>query len=120
MKTMPYLSIVGSIMYFMVCTRPDVAHGVGVISRFMGNLRREHWNVVKWLLRYLSGTADHGILYRGTENSSCQVSGLVDLNFIADLDKRRSIKIYVFILNRGVVSWKASLQPVVALSTTEV
>ena len=42
MKTVPYSSAVGSIMYSMVCTRPDVAHGVGVVSRFMGNPGREH------------------------------------------------------------------------------
>ena len=42
MKTLPYSSAVGSIMYSMVCTRPDVAHGVGVVSRFMGNRGREH------------------------------------------------------------------------------
>ncbi|KAH9679839.1 hypothetical protein KPL71_026297 [Citrus sinensis] len=118
-KSVPYSSAVGSIMYSMVCTRPDVAYSVGVVSRFMGNPGREHWNAVKWLLRYMNGTANHGILYGGSENNSCQVSGFVDSDFAADLDKRRSITGYVFILNGGAVSWKASLQSVVALSTTE-
>ncbi|KAH9781363.1 Integrase catalytic domain-containing protein [Citrus sinensis] len=119
MKSVPYSSAVGSIMYSMVCTRPDVAHSVGVVSRFMGNPGREHWSAVKWLLRYMKGTANHGILYGGSESNSCQVSGFVDSDFAADLDKRRSITGYVFILNGGAVSWKASLQSVVALSTTE-
>ena len=119
MKLVPYSSAVGSIMYSLVCTRPDVAHSVGVVSRFMGNPGREHWRAVKWLLRYMNGTANHGILYGGSENNSCQVSGFVDSDFAADLDKRRSITGYVFILNGGAVSWKASLQSVVALSTTE-
>ncbi|KAH9762947.1 hypothetical protein KPL70_001004 [Citrus sinensis] len=119
MKSVPYSSAVGSIMYSMVCTRPDVAHSVGVVSRFMGNPGKEHWSAVKWLLRYLKGTANHGILYGGSESNSCQVSGFVDSDFAADLDKRRSITGYVFILNGGAVSWKASLQSVVALSTTE-
>ncbi|GKE87430.1 hypothetical protein Tco_1564905 [Tanacetum coccineum] len=43
-------------MYFMVCTRPDIAHAVGVVSRFMSNPGREHWEALKWLLRYLKGT----------------------------------------------------------------
>ncbi|KAH9680700.1 hypothetical protein KPL71_026653 [Citrus sinensis] len=119
MKTVPYSSTVGSVMYSMVCTRPDIAHGVGVVSRFMGNPGREHWNAVKWLLRYLSGTSSHGILFGGSEAKVCQVSGFVDSDFAADIDKRRSITGYVFILNGGAVSWKASLQSVVALSTTE-
>ncbi|GJU54951.1 putative RNA-directed DNA polymerase, partial [Tanacetum coccineum] len=44
---------VGSVMYAMVCTRPNIAHAVGVVSRFMSNPRREHWEAIKWLLRYL-------------------------------------------------------------------
>ena len=67
----------------------------------------------------MSGTANHGILYGDSDKNSCQVSGFVDSDFAADLDKRRSITGYVFILNGGAVSWKASLQSVVALSTTE-
>ena len=67
----------------------------------------------------MNGTANHGILYGGSENNSCQVSGFVDSDFAANLDKSRSITRYVFILNGGVVSWKTSLQSVVALSTTK-
>ncbi|KAL9431581.1 hypothetical protein AB3S75_026719 [Citrus x aurantiifolia] len=150
MKTVPYSSAVGRIMYFMVCTRPDIAHGVGVVSRFMGNPGREHWNAVKWLLngkcplntltptpdmdqtvsrrsepssrtalRYLNDTSSHGILFGGSKAKICQVSWVVDSDFAADIDKRRSITGHVFILNGGAVSWKASLQSVVALSTTE-
>ena len=44
MKKVPYSSVVGRIMYAMVCSRLDVAYGVGVVSRFMGNLEKMHWN----------------------------------------------------------------------------
>ena len=57
MALVPYASAVGSLMYSMVCTRPDIAHTVGVVSRYMANPRKEHWEVVKWLLRYLRGTS---------------------------------------------------------------
>ena len=57
MALVPYASSVGSLMYAMVCTRPDLAHGVGVVSRYMANPRKEHWEAVKWLLRYLVGTS---------------------------------------------------------------
>ncbi|KAK1417487.1 hypothetical protein QVD17_26616 [Tagetes erecta] len=53
MAKVPYASAVGSLMYAMVCTRPDIAHAVGVVSRFMSDPGREHWEAVKWLLRYL-------------------------------------------------------------------
>ena len=42
MSKVPYPSAVGSLMYAMVCTRPDIAHAVGVVSRYMNNLGKEH------------------------------------------------------------------------------
>jgi len=47
MANIPYASAIGSLMYAMVCTRPDIAHVVGVVSRFMSNPGREHWEAVK-------------------------------------------------------------------------
>lgn len=43
----PYASAVGSLMYAMVCTRPDLAHAVGVVSRFLSNPGKKHWEAVK-------------------------------------------------------------------------
>ena len=57
MRKVPYASAVGSLMYAMVCTRPDIAFVVGAVSRYMSNPGREHWAVVKWILRYLKGTS---------------------------------------------------------------
>ena len=47
MKKVPYQSDVGCLMYAMVCTRPDLAYAVGVVSRFMSNPGEAHWAVVK-------------------------------------------------------------------------
>ena len=51
MKKVPYQSAMGSLMYAMVCTRPDLAYAVGVVSRFMSNPGEAHWAAVKWILR---------------------------------------------------------------------
>lgn len=53
MFDVPYASAVGSLMYAMVGTRPDITHVIGVVSRIMGNLGRQHWEAVKWILRYI-------------------------------------------------------------------
>ena len=58
MMKIPYASAVGSLMYAMVCTRPDIGYAVGVVSRFMSNPGKEHWNAVKWILWYLKGTSN--------------------------------------------------------------
>eukprot|EP00253_Pinus_taeda_P017667 PITA_17667 len=52
MSKVQYASAVGSLMYAMVCTRPDIAHAVGVVSRYMNNPGKEHWMAVKWILRW--------------------------------------------------------------------
>ncbi|XP_073120505.1 secreted RxLR effector protein 161-like [Henckelia pumila] len=91
----------------------------GLLSRFMSKPRRDHWQVVKWLFRYLKGTSQLKLVYSGIGNPICTVAGYCDSDYAADLDKRRSISGYVFIVGDNVVSWKSSLQHVVALSTSE-
>ena len=116
MKSIPYASAVWSLMYAMVCTRPDIAHAFGLVSRFMSNPGKEYWCAVKWILRYLKGTANVGLLF--DKQSSLSVCGYVDADFAGDIDNRRSTMGYVFTLVGGPVSWKSTLQATVALSTT--
>lgn len=47
MSRLSYDSVVGSLMYVIVCTRPDLAHAISIVSRFMGQLEKEYWNVAK-------------------------------------------------------------------------
>ena len=57
MKDVLYASFIGILMYAMVCTRPDITHVVGVVSRFLANSGKGHWVAVKWIIRYLKGTS---------------------------------------------------------------
>ena len=66
MSKVPYASVVGSLMYAMVCTRLDIAHAVGVVSRYMNNLGKEHWMAVKCILRYLKGTTNQALCFGGS------------------------------------------------------
>jgi hypothetical protein len=116
MSRVPYANAVGSLMYAMVSTRPDISHAVGVVSRYMENPGKEHWEAVKWVLRYLRGTSNYSITYDGSSDSVC---GYVDSDFAGDLDKRRSTSGYVFTLAGGPISWMSKLQNIVSLSTTE-
>ncbi|RVW95191.1 Retrovirus-related Pol polyprotein from transposon TNT 1-94 [Vitis vinifera] len=65
MSKVPYASAIGSLMYAMVCTRPDIAHAVGVVSRFMSRPGKQHWEAVKWILRYLKGSLDTCLCFTG-------------------------------------------------------
>ena len=66
MSKIPYALAIGILMYAMVCTRLDIAHAVGVISRYMSYSGIEHWNVVKWILRYLRGTSNMFLHFGGS------------------------------------------------------
>ena len=109
-----YQSVVGSLMYAMLGSRPDIAYAVGLVSQFSTNPDNEHWGAVKHIFRYLAGTKGMGILY-GSENN-CM--GYSDSDW-GGSDERRSTSGYTFILNGGAVSWASRKQSVVALSSTE-
>ncbi|GJW81958.1 retrotransposon protein, putative, ty1-copia subclass [Tanacetum coccineum] len=119
MSKVPYANAVGSLMYLMVCTRPDIAYAVSVVSRYLANPGKNHWEAVKWILKYLRGTANVSLLYGTDRGNHVDVTGFVDSDYAKDPDKGRSITGYAFLVQRCVVSWKAMLQQVVALSTTE-
>jgi hypothetical protein len=112
----PYSLAVGSLMYAVVCMRPDIAHAVGVVSRYMNDLHKENWMEIKWILKYLRGTTSHALCFGG---SSVVLQGYVDLDMAGDKDSRRSTTGYVFTMGGTIVSWISKLQKVVALSTTE-
>ncbi|OAE29077.1 hypothetical protein AXG93_1626s1040 [Marchantia polymorpha subsp. ruderalis] len=89
-------------------------------KRFMSNPGKAHWQAVKWVLRYIRGSHDTGIIYGCNNRSSeFQVEGFVDSDYAGSLDTRRSLTGYLFTIGGGVISWKSNLQPVVTLSTTE-
>jgi hypothetical protein len=112
----PYSLAVGSLMYAMVCTRPNIAHAVGVVSRYMNNPNKEHWEAVKWILRYLRGTVTYALCFGGSDTI---LQEYVDSDMTGDKDIRRSTTGYVFTLGETTVSWILKLQKVVALSITK-
>jgi hypothetical protein len=110
--------LLGGIMYLMVCTRPDIAHAVSVLSRFIapGRHGAEHWKAALRLLSYLKGTAHYGLQLGGEGD---QLEGHSDSSWADDQVDRRSSQGYSFNLGSGVISWRATRSPAVALSTCE-
>ena len=117
MSKVPHVNAVGCLMYLMVCTRPDISHVVSMVSRFMANPGKEHWNAVKWIFRYLTGTRDFGILF--DQRASIEAVGYVDSDYVRELDSRKSMTSYVFRFAGSPICWKSTLQDAIALSTTE-
>ncbi|KAJ9540760.1 hypothetical protein OSB04_027266 [Centaurea solstitialis] len=118
MKLIPYASAIGSIMYAMLCTRPDVAYSISVTSRYQQNPGEAHWVAVKNILKYMRRTKEMFLVFGGFEDE-ISVTGYTDASFQTDKDDFRSQSGYVFTLNGGAISWKSSKQDTIADSTTE-
>ncbi|KAK2437580.1 secreted RxLR effector protein [Trifolium repens] len=119
MESTPYASGVGSIMYGMVCSRPDLSYDISVVSRFMANPGQVHWQALKWVLRYLNGSLKSGLKYKRIDLGKDALEGYVDADYAGNVDTRKSLSGFVFTLFGTAVTWKANQQSVVALSTTQ-
>ncbi|KAL4323733.1 hypothetical protein GQ457_11G029180 [Hibiscus cannabinus] len=117
MSQIPYASAIGSIMYAMICTRPDLLYALSMTSRYKANPGEGYWTAVKNILKYLRRTNDVFLVYGG-EEELC-IKGYTNASFQTDKDDSRSQSGFVFCLNGGAVSWKSSKQDTVADSTTE-
>mgnify|MGYP005831780401 CR=1 FL=1 len=117
MKNVPYASAIGSIMYAMLCTRPDVCLAISFAGRYQSNPGVDHWTVMMNILKYLKTTKDMFLVYGG--DKELIVNGYVDASFNTDPDDAKSQIGYMFTLNGGAVSWCSAKQSVVAGSTCE-
>ncbi|CAI5459574.1 unnamed protein product, partial [Closterium sp. Yama58-4] len=115
----PYAELVGSLMYAMMCTRPDLAYPVSVLARFVGSGRHteEHWAAAKRVLRYLCGTKDHALTLGGS--SPPLLSGFSDSSWADNQPDRRSSQGYGFTLGSGLISWRSTRSSAIALSSCE-
>ncbi|KAL0549096.1 hypothetical protein IC582_013576 [Cucumis melo] len=117
MRKVSYASVVGSLMYAMLCTRPDICYSIGMVSKYQSNLVRDHWIAFKNILKYLRRTKDYMLVY-GTKDLI--LTGYTDSDFQTEKDVRGSTSGSVFTLNGGVVVWRSVKQTCIANSTMEV
>ena len=101
MSKVPYALAIGSLMYAMVCMRPNSTHVVGAVSRYMSHSGIEHWNTVKWIPRYLRGTSRKFLHFWV---STTDLQGYVDSYLAKDIDTRWSTTCYVFTIGGAAVS----------------
>ena len=117
MKMKPYASLVRSLMYANICTRPNLAFTVGLLGRFQSNPGEAHWVAAKKVLRYLQRTKGYLLVY-GRENT-LEVVGYIDSDLAGDMDEIKSTGGYVFMLNGGAISWKSAKQSIISTFTME-
>ena len=115
-----YRAIVGSLIYVMTGTRPDLRYVVTKLSQNMAKPTELDLNLAKYVLRYLKGTREQCLKFEKSE-TPLKLTGFCDSDWGASVKDRRSITGYNFQLSEKgpLISWKSRKQPTVALSTCE-
>ena len=114
-----YRSILGSVMYLMVMTRPDLSHACSFLSRVLSAPLTWHLTSLFRMLRYIKGTADRCIVYGGAFSYPEGVKEDELLAYVDSSFEVSSITGYVVMFNGGPIVWKSSKQKLTALSTAE-
>jgi hypothetical protein len=104
----PYISIVGSLIYLALTTRPDITYAAEVPARFNSNPGLPHWQAVKHVLHYLKGTLDHKLTYRPSDASKPFIT-YSDANYGGNVNNGRSTGGYVVKIGTGAVLWSLKL-----------
>ena len=116
MSRVPYSSVVGSLLYAMMCARPDICYAASLVSRYQFNPGRDHWKAVKRIFRYLKGTTDYTLCYSGFD---LFIRCYTYVDWASDRNDRKSTSSYAFLLNGGAISWKIKKKTCITLSTME-
>ena len=116
MRQVSYASVVGSLMYAILCTKPNIYYSVGMVNQYQSNPRPKHWQAVKHILTYLRRTRDYMLVYCSENLISI---GYTDSDVQLDLDFRKSTSGCVFTLGGGAITWRSVKQSCIADSTME-
>ena len=117
----PYRSLVGSLLYLMTSTSPDLSVSTSLLGQFMANPGSDHWKAAKKVIRYLKGTADLSLAIQPCPNfdPANMVVAYSDSDWGKDPTDRKSYSGYVLFVGDSLIAWKCKKQSSVALSTAE-
>jgi hypothetical protein len=113
-----YQQQIGSLMYLMTATRPDLAYPVGLLARFMSNPSLIHQKALHRIWEYVTYSIDFKLTYKSNPNSDT-LSGYCDSDWGGDIHTRKSTTGYIFLFRNSPISWNSRLQKTVALSSCE-
>ncbi|SGZ12064.1 BQ5605_C028g10475 [Microbotryum silenes-dioicae] len=114
-----YRSAIGSLMYTVVATQPDLAYPVSYLARFTNKAGSDHSAAVLKILRYIKGTLELGIVYKAKRDSLVGYVGYSNSDWGSCINTSRSTMGHVFKLADGPISWSSRIQSRVATSSTE-
>ena len=111
-----YASAIGSLMYAMHCTRPDIAFAICKLSRFTHNPSTDHWRAIGRVLGYLKKTKSFGLYYNKFPSV---LEGYCDASWITSINDNKSTSGWIFKIGGGAISWASKKQTCITHSTME-
>mmetsp|Transcript_17711 Transcript_17711/g.23341 ORF Transcript_17711/g.23341 Transcript_17711/m.23341 type:complete len:139 (-) Transcript_17711:467-883(-) len=114
--TNPFRNAVGAFWYLVTNTRPDLSFAVSCVARYMHKPSNEHWDAVKYILRYLSVSKDHGISLGGTK---LNMTAYADASHATVLVDCHSVLGHIVFLGAGPIIWQSIKSKSVHLSSSE-
>jgi len=99
----PYRESVGSLLYLIKITIPDITFAVNLVSRYLEKPLTIHWNVMKRIFKYLKGTFNYGLIYDSSVTP--KLSGYSDPDYADNTTTRRSTSGFIFMIGDGIVAW---------------
>ena len=118
-ETNEFQKLIGCLEYAANATRPDITYAVHRLAQFSSNPDTTHFSAAKRILRYLKGSLDFGLIFRGNKNDSFKLFGYSDADWAGNSNDRKSIGGYCFYLDNSLISHMSKKQKTVALSTAE-
>ena len=112
-----FQTVIGSLLYIMLGTRPDIAFAVTTLARFAANPSQDHLDKALYICRYLGSTRNYALVFDG--KSGLGLNACVDSDWGSDQIKRLSVTGYFLKMANGVISWQSHGQKSVATSVTE-
>ncbi|XP_055622530.1 uncharacterized protein LOC129766098 [Toxorhynchites rutilus septentrionalis] len=114
----PYREVLGSLMYVMTSTRPDICFPVGYLGQFQQEPEQLHWTAQKRVVRYMKGTKDMFLEFSRGKDVEPLV-GFIDSDWATDTVDRKSVSRFLFQVYGNTVSWSSKKQTTVATSSSE-
>src|SRR5580693_5502403 len=112
-----FQQVIGSLLYMMLGTRPDIAFAVTKLSQHAANPSKDHLSRALYICRYLLGTSDYALVYDGLSDGGLEA--YADSDWASDPNTRKSTTGYLVKLAGGIFAWNSCAQKTVALSSTE-
>lgn len=105
MHIIPYACRVGSIMYGIICMRSGLTYVIRIVSQFMVSLGQVHYEDLKFILRYLSGSLNLNLKYTRSTQEEDVLNGFLEVNYAENMDTRKIISIFVLNLFGMTISY---------------